>query len=95
VADNAHYRREDREIFRVRLRCRHSLHEKKCKPDRREPLKRVDKKNRIAPSLSQDPEDVGGSDVAAAESPDVNARDAPGDVTSGERAEKITERAKG
>ena len=95
MSHHAHDRREDRKVYRVGVRNRKTLRQQECKPDRCEPFEGVYEENCIAPSLSQDAQNIGCPDIPAPSRPDVNSRDTPSKIPHWEGSKQVTETTNG
>jgi len=67
VAGYAQDRREDRDIFRIRLRRRPVFHQDESESNGGESFDYVDNKDWITPSLSEGAKNIRGADVAASD----------------------------
>lgn len=95
VPDDRHHRGKDREMLRVGLRRRPIFYEDERKPNRGEAFDDIDRENWIAPSLSQDAQNIRRADVSASLGPNINSGEKPCEISRGKRPEKITDGATG
>ena len=95
MPNHRHDRGEDRDILRVGLRRGPIFYQEERKPNRGESFKDIDRENRIAPSLSQNAQNIRRADVSASLRTNVNPGETPRKISCRKRPEKIADGAAG
>jgi len=95
VPDDRHHRGEDCDVLRVGLRRGPIFYEEERNPNRGESFDDIDRENRIAPSLSQDAQNIRRADVSASLGTNVNPGNPPREISRGKRPQKIADGATG